>query len=136
MNGPIDASYDPVADPINDPVAYDQASRTHTIYSEDFGLIGTRLYTVYAFMTEQPHITSLPDAEAYITIVDPCLDPESVTATAQTDPQVYDYTGINPTAQFYLNPFIVEPPVCSFTYSCNVIAGDRLDLCFVIDGAS
>ena len=82
MNAPIDASYDPVTDPLYRPVSYDAATRTHTVYSEDFGLTSTpRLYTVSAFMTDQPHITSLPDVEAYIVFQDPCLDPELVAAT-------------------------------------------------------
>ena len=81
MNAPIDASYDPVADPLNKPVAYDRATRTHTVYSEEFGLLGPRTYTLSAFMTDYPNITSLPDSEATILFVDPCLDPELVTAT-------------------------------------------------------
>lgn len=82
MNAPIDASYDVMTDPMNDAVSYDQATRTHTLYSEDFGLIGPpRSYTVYAYMTQQPQITSLPDAEGFITFVDPCIDPEILAAT-------------------------------------------------------
>ena len=52
MNGPIDASKDPFTDPLNDPVAYDFLKSTFTVYSEDFGLLGLRTYTLGAFMTE------------------------------------------------------------------------------------
>ena len=36
--------------------------------------------------------------------------------------------------QFTLTPFVVEPPVCQFVYSCSMTAGSRLDLCAVNDG--
>ena len=36
--------------------------------------------------------------------------------------------------QFALNPYVVEPPICSFTYSCTVTVGSRLDLCAIADG--
>ena len=80
-------------------------------------------------MTLQPLITSLPESTATINFVDPCLDPELLTATAQINPLNYDYTGQFPSTQFYLAPFVVEPPVCAIQYSCQVIVGDRLDLC-------
>ena len=38
--------------------------------------------------------------------------------------------------QFTLNPYVVDPPICSFTYSCTVIAGSRLDLCSIADGTT
>ena len=88
-------------------------------------------------MTDQPQITSLPDVEAYIVFQDPCLDPELVAATPQTDPQIYDYTSQFPSAQFYLAPFDIEPPnVCTINFACQVISGDRLDLCSINDGTS
>ena len=53
MNAPIDGSYDVLTDPFNDPVSYDQTTLTHTVYSEDFGLIGPpRSYTLSAYMTQ------------------------------------------------------------------------------------
>ena len=36
--------------------------------------------------------------------------------------------------QFTMTPFQVEPPICTFTYSCAMTAGDRLDLCSIVDG--
>ena len=65
------------------PMAYDSASRTFTIYSEDFNLLGDRTFTVAASLTQYPTtVTSLPDASETIEIIDPCLDPFSLTATA------------------------------------------------------
>ena len=36
--------------------------------------------------------------------------------------------------QFTLTPFVVEPPVCTFSYSCAMAAGERTDLCAISDG--
>jgi len=38
--------------------------------------------------------------------------------------------------QFTLTPFVVEPPVCDFIYSCTMTLGDRTDLCAKADGAT
>ena len=38
--------------------------------------------------------------------------------------------------QFTLTPFLVEPPICTFAYSCGMTAGDRLDLCSFVDGGT
>ena len=46
------------------------------------------------------------------------------------------YTGNSPAAVFTMNPFIVDPPICTVTYSCSVISGPRFDLCAIIDGAT
>ena len=35
-----------------------------------------------------------------------------------------------------MNPFLVSPPICSFTYSCTVTKGSRLDLCSISDGST
>ena len=35
---------------------------------------------------------------------------------------------------FNLTPFEVDPNVCSPSYSCSVISGERTDLCSVQDG--
>lgn len=35
---------------------------------------------------------------------------------------------------FKLKPFVVEPPVCDFVYSCAVTIGSRTDLCSISDG--
>ena len=73
---------------------------------------------------------------AYILFKDPCPDPESVVMTIQTNPAAYLYTAQSPKMQFTMTPFVVSPPICSFTYSCSVTAGSRLDLCAIADGST
>ena len=69
---------DPVAQPMSDAVGYNPITLTHTVYSEDFALIGVQPYTVTALLTEYSSIASI--ASAQIEFVDPCPDPESVTS--------------------------------------------------------
>ena len=77
-----------MTDPMTNPVGYDPASRTHTVYSEDFALLDGQLfkdypYTVNAYLTNYPVTqSSLPDASALIEFRDPCPIPEQVTAVA------------------------------------------------------
>ena len=133
----IDQSVNPVDEPLVDPVGYNAFTRTHTVYSENFSLIGQHTYTVSAFLTDYPSLTSpTPDPSATINFIDPCPNPESLLATQQVDPDDYDYTGQAPSVKFTLNAFVVEPPVCDFQYSCQVISGDRLDLCQISDGST
>ena len=73
---------------------------------------------------------------AYILFKDPCPDPESVVMTIQTNPAAYLYTAQNPKLHFTMTPFVVSPPICSFTYTCSVTAGSRLDLCAIADGST
>ena len=67
---------DPVAQPMSDAVGYNPTTLTHTVYSEDFGLIGVQPYTVTASLTEYSNVSSI--ASAQIEFVNPCPDPESV----------------------------------------------------------
>ena len=49
----------------------------------------------------------------------------------------YIYTGDSPKAIFTMNPFVPDPPVCTVTYSCSMIASSpRTDLCAIIDGST
>ena len=58
------------------PMAYDTATRTFDIYSEDTALIGSRTITVAAYITNYTVTASpTPDASTTIEIIDPCLDP-------------------------------------------------------------
>ena len=44
-------------------MAYDTSSLTFTIYSEDFTLLGDRTFTVSAYLTKYPTMTTLkPDS--------------------------------------------------------------------------
>ena len=78
------------------PIQYFAANFTHDIYSEDISLIDTtngqniKPYTVTAYLTSWP--STMSEATADIEFKDPCPDPESVTATVQTNPASYLYT--------------------------------------------
>ena len=120
------------------PMAYDTATRTFDIYSEDFALLGDRTFTVAAYLTEYPTSTKspTPDASSTIEIINPCLDPFSLTSTPQTDPADYIYKSTaRPTVSVVLDQYIVDPDasVCPITYSCEV-TGPRTDICSITDG--
>ena len=104
----------PVTQPMADAVGYNPTTLTHSVYSEDFGLIGVQPYTVTASLTEYSSISSI--ASAQIEFVDPCSDPKSVSATPQTDPVDYLYTAKG--AQVKVTSFVVDPPICLVTYKC------------------
>ena len=118
------------------PMAYDSATRTFDIYSEDFDLLGTRTIKVAAYLTSYPVIkTSTPDAETTIEITDPCLDPFTLTSSAQTDPDPYIYKStVRTSVLFTLSQFVVDPiaSICPITYSCAV-AGSRTDICSITE---
>ena len=59
-------------------------------------------------------------------------------SVTQTNPVNYLYTAKSPKMQFTLIPYIVEPPVCVFTYSCLMTDGPVgvPDLCALTDGDS
>lgn len=79
----------------------------------------------------------ISDVESVIIeIIDPCIDPTSVLATDQGPPSEYKYTGDTPRYDKSITPFQVTPDACSFTYSCEMIGGPRLDLCDIIDGST
>lgn len=61
----IDETIDVYADVMLEPVSYDQSTLTHSVYSENFGLLGLRDYTVKAFLTEYP-VTTTDEAVAKI----------------------------------------------------------------------
>ena len=49
----------------------------------------------------------------------------------------YIYTGGSPKVIFTMNPFVPDPPVCTVTYSCSMVASSpRTDLCQLIDGST
>ena len=74
-------------------IAYTTSSLTFDIYSENFALLGDRTFTVAAYLTNYPVTASLePDASQTIKIINPCLNPFSLTATAQTNPADYYYS--------------------------------------------
>ena len=64
----------PFDDVMVDPVGYDSVALEHSVYSEDFGLLGLQPYTVTAAFSEYLTITST--ASATIEFLDPCPKPE------------------------------------------------------------
>ena len=63
-------------------MAYDTRTQTFEIYSEDFTLIGDKTITVAAFLTNYPVMkTATPDALTKIEIINPCLNPISLSPT-------------------------------------------------------
>ena len=71
-----------------------------TIYSEDFLLLGANNIKVIAFLTSYSSVTSGDPIETEITIIDPCLDPFSLTKPGQTPPDNYFYTEDAPLLSF------------------------------------
>lgn len=69
-----------------------------------------------------------------IEIINPCLDPFSLTMPAQTSPPDYYYTEDAPPLAFATVLFTVDPAVCIVEYSCRILSGPRTDLCAVSDG--
>ena len=120
-----------------DPVGYDPANLQFTVYSEDFGLLGPKDLTVQAYLVEYTQIVSEVSTTT-IEFLDPCPIPESVNSVTQTNPVDYLYTAQSPKMQFTLTPFLVEPPVCTFTYSCVMTDGPAgvPNLCALTDGDS
>ena len=120
-------------------MAYDTSSLTFDIYSENFALLGDRTFTVAAYLTNYPDTaSSKPDASQTITIINPCLNPFSLTATAQSNPADYYYSSTAyPKVQVTLTQYVVDPAasVCPITYSCSV-SGPRSDICSISDGAT
>ena len=72
---------DPTIDPTADPVGYDSATRTFSVYSESYSLLGSHEVSVLAYLVEYPYVESWP-SYATIEFIDPCLDPFSVNAEA------------------------------------------------------
>ena len=69
-------------------------------------------------------------------IIDPCLDPFSLSIALPIDPAEYSYTytGTSPSLDFTPQAAVVDPYVCVINYSCEIINGPRLDICNVDDG--
>ena len=85
---------EPFSDVMNDAIGYDPATLTHSVYSENFDLIGTRQYTVTAAFTEYGSVSATSSAN--IEFMNPCPAPESVLSVDQTNPADYYYTSKAP----------------------------------------
>ena len=93
-------------------MAYDTTNRTFKIYSEDYSLIGPHAITLGAFLTDYSMTKTAPQAvTTTIEIVDPCIDPDVLRATKQSEIADYSYT-LDPKIDFTMTPFEVFPPTC------------------------
>ena len=95
--------------------------------------MGMHEISVVASITNYPDIISETKVISF-EIRDSCPNPFSVIAPEQNNPPDYYYTGDSPILSFSLTPFVVDPAVCAVTYSCQVIDGDRTDICTIQDG--
>jgi len=117
------------------PVAYDSSTNTFQIYSEDLSLIGTHTIKVSAKLTTYPVIIVASPLSTQIKIIDPCIDPQTISAPVQTNPPSYGYDGT--TLTFTLSPYSVFPTVCKIVYSCAIAASSpRTDLCNIVMGST
>ena len=73
------------------PMSYDGAFRSFAFYSEDYDLIGKRLFFLQAFLTDYPTTVSAVE-EAFIKILNPCINPNLVLGTPQMTLQPYLYS--------------------------------------------
>ena len=78
----------------NDAVGYNSNTLTHSVYSENFALLGVQPYTVTASLSEYSSVSTTISAS--IEFLDPCPDPEFVQAVEQTNPVDYLYTAQSP----------------------------------------
>ena len=67
------------------PVAYDSSTNTFKIYSEDLFLIGTHTLSVSAKLATYPVIVSAAAVSTQIQIIDPCIEPQSISGPDQTN---------------------------------------------------
>ena len=81
-------------------------------------MIGTRVATISCFLEEYTMITAPNSETVEIEFIDPCIDPVSVIATQQIDPDPYLYD--DSLLIFSLTDYEVEPSVCisEIEYSC------------------
>ena len=121
-------------DSSSSPLSYDSASLTYAIYSEDRNLIGPNLIELQALFVQYPSVTSGSPVEIDLEIIDPCLDPFDLQAPTQDPVPDYYYTFDQPALTVNTKAFIVDPPVCGVTYSCQIVDGPRLDICDFSDG--
>ena len=109
-------------DTVSQPLQYDTSTRTFTLYSEDFSLIGTHVYTLQAHLTSYITTATAIKAEtSTITIIDPCLVPDDLyDPGSQMALAPYLYTAASPRVEFTMNPFVIFPPTCVVDYSCTL----------------
>ena len=126
--GPLDYKpfYGPSAEPLDgdEPVTYNESTREFTAFSNDDNLIGTvEDYGVTACFENWPPTTyptvSTTSNNGEIMFNEPCLDPFTFAATAQTSPPANYFDGED--IVFNLNPFTLTPDRCRVVYTCHAV---------------
>jgi len=62
----------------SNPMAYVESSNKFAIYSEDFNLLGMNQFGIQAYFTDYNSIDSGTETVSEIDIIDPCLNPFSL----------------------------------------------------------
>ena len=93
-------------------------------------LVGTHTVSVKAYLSDYPDGLSATFSFK-INFLSPCAQVSKVVLmpTSQDNPPNYSYTGSSPPAIFTLNPFDVDPAICTLTYSCEMMTNAGFDLC-------
>ena len=89
-----------------------------------------------AYLTNYSSMTSLVAITETIEVLNSCNNPFSLVASPASNPPDYLYTGNTPALTFVTPPFVVEPSVCTVTYSCTILSGPRDDICSIIEGST
>ena len=105
-----------------------------SIYSEDLSLLGMNSIKVQAFFTEYTSVTSGTPTATQIELIDPCLDPFTLTVPTQNTLDDYYYTEDAPILAFTTQLFTVEPSICQITYSCAIETAGIPNICDIADG--
>ena len=117
-------------------MAYDAGLSAFSIFSEDYSLLGLRGIALSAFLTNYQTAATTVTLYSDILVIDPCIDSFVFTVPVQPVPVPYFYTLNSPKLIFETVEFVTDPAICAAntTYSCEIIAGSRNDLCTVSDG--
>ena len=101
------------------PIFYTSGTKKFTFESTDTTLYKVvKTYTITASLASYQTSTTASTSTATFTVTykDPCEDPFTFVATAQTG-MTYAFTGVEATKK--ISPFTITPSDCPFTYSCS-----------------
>ena len=127
----------PISD-LTQPVSYSSDSRSFSVYSEDFSLVGTHSISLRAHLSDYAAVVTTSTETTTIEVIDPCLNPFALTLPDQTSSISYSYTGSSPRLSFTPIAAVVSPPVCAINYNCVTLTSPVLgqNICEVSDGAT
>ena len=106
--------------------SFNEVAKTLYTFTDDVNKLGYYKLTLTVNYAGHP-ILPTNKLDFDIEIHDPCPHDAILTAVTQTDPAVYNYSGV---ASFVMAPFAIAPAgFCTAVHSCSMIDGARLDLC-------